>query len=86
MAVMVPFSSFDLVNVVGSMNGGISQQENTLNGQLQQISQNPAAVSPAQLAVFQANLQVWATVVQMESSIIKTYGDVSKQIVSNMGS
>lgn len=78
-------SAFTLNNVVNDMSSSTNQLEGQMNGMLEQIQNNPNP-SQGQLLQFQAVLQIWTSLINMESSIIKVYGDTMKQVVSNMGS
>lgn len=78
-------ASFNLNDVVTAIGPALSQQEQQLNMQLNQLQSNPSP-DPASLAIFQANLSTWTNLVQMESSIVKDYGDTTKQVVTNIGS
>jgi hypothetical protein len=77
-------SNFTLQDVKIQIGNALQQQEQDLTLQLQQLQSQPNA-SEQQLAIFQANLTTWSSLLNMESSIIKTYGDTMKQIVTNMG-
>ncbi|MFN8770729.1 MAG: EscF/YscF/HrpA family type III secretion system needle major subunit [Neisseriaceae bacterium] len=77
-------SNFTLQDVTIQIGNALQQQEQDLTLQLQQLQSQPNA-SEQQLAIFQANLTTWSSLLNMESSIIKTYGDTMKQIVTNMG-
>lgn len=84
MPFFTPASNCTLTEITNSMGGAINQQESQITSTLSQIQNNPD-VSPSQLVVFQANLQLWSNLIQMESSIVKVYGDTMKQVVNNMG-
>lgn len=85
MSIPMSNSQLSFTDVTQTMGGAISIQENQIMQTLQTIQNNPD-IPTAQLAVFQANLQLWSNMIQMESSIIKVYGDTMKQVVTNMGS
>ena len=84
MSFYVPYSMFNLENVTNVLGSGVSQIEQQMEQQLSQLNSNPNP-SPQALASFQAILQIWSSMINMESSIIKTYGDTMKQVVTNMG-
>lgn len=79
-----PGSVFTLDTMNQQISTSIQGLENQLNQTLNYISANPAGVSQAQLVVFQANIQLWSNMIQLESSAIKVYGDTMKQTVTNM--
>lgn len=85
MATYAMYSAFTMETVGQACGDGIAQLEQSLSASLTQIQNNPNP-SMSQLATFQANLQLWSGMIQMESSIVKNYGDTMKQVVSNMGS
>lgn len=72
----------EIQNTVGN---GASQLETQLNETMEQISANPSP-SAAQLTEFQANLQLWSNMIQLESSIYKVFNDSIKQVVTNSAS
>jgi type III secretion apparatus needle protein len=85
MALFNPNSNFTLASITNQLGGALAQQEQQLNMQLTELQNSP---NPSQqdLVVFQANLQLWTNLLQLESSIIKIYGDTMKQVVNNAGS
>jgi hypothetical protein len=85
MSLFNPYSTFTLDSITNNLGGAIAQQENVLNEQLQQLQNDPNPSLQA-MTIFQARLQMWANQLQLESSIIKIYGDTMKQIVTNAGS
>lgn len=78
-------SQFNLNNVTNMIGGGLSGVENSMMQMLQQIQSEPNP-SMTDLLAFQMNLQVYSSMIQLDSSIIKIYGDTMKQIVVNTGS
>ena len=86
MAIMNGQGVLTFTSLTGSMSNAISQQESQLQTTLQQIQADGSNVSQGTLVAFQARLQLWSSLIQMESSIVKVYGDTMKQVVSNMGS
>lgn len=78
-------SNFTLDSVTTQLGNALQPEEMNLNAELQQLQSNP---NPSQqdLVIFQATMQIWTNLIQMESSIVKVYGDTMKQVVTNMGS
>jgi type III secretion apparatus needle protein len=78
-------TSFTLDNINTYMGAGLQQLDQQLTQAMQQIANNPSP-SPKDLAIFQAQMQMYTNLIQMESSIFKVYGDTTRQIVTNMSS
>jgi hypothetical protein len=78
-------SSLNLDNISNFFGGGLSQAETQIQQMLSQL-QSSQNVSPAQLALFQMQFQLWSNLILQESSMFKVVGDTTKQIVTNMGS
>ena len=78
-------SNFNFSNVIGTLGSGLAPIENSMMSTMQQIQSNPNP-SPQQLVVFQAQLQLYNTVITMESSVSKEMGDTMKSVVTNMNS
>lgn len=78
-------NTFTLQSITNQLGSATQQMEQQMNAELSQLQSNP---NPSQqdLVVFQATLQIWTNLIQMESSITKVYGDAMKQVVTNMGS
>ncbi len=85
MAFYAPPSSFTFETVTDTLGNSIGQIEQQLYAQLSELENNPNP-SEQDIVVFQANMQLWSNLINMESSIIKVYGDTMKQVVTNMGS
>lgn len=78
-------TQFTLDNINTYMGAGLQQLDQQLTQAMQQIANNPSP-NPKDLAVFQAQVQMYTNLIQMESSIFKRYGDVMQQVVTNMAS
>ncbi|MFN7095788.1 MAG: EscF/YscF/HrpA family type III secretion system needle major subunit [Burkholderiales bacterium] len=78
-------TSFTLDNINTYMGAGLQQLDQQLTQAMQQIANNPSP-SPKDLAIFQAQMQMYTNLIQMESSIFKVYGDTTRQVVTNMSS
>ena len=74
----------DLTDISSTMTNAIAQQSSNIMGQLQQIQSDGANVSPAQLVQMQAYIQLWSSLIELESSIVKVYSDTMKQVVTNI--
>jgi type III secretion apparatus needle protein len=85
MPLFTPNSNFTLGNITSMLGNALFGQEQAMYAQLAQLQSNPNP-SQQQLVVFQANMQIWAAMIELESSIVKTFGDAMKQVVTNMGS
>jgi type III secretion protein F len=86
MSIMGGNGILTFTGITQTMSNAISQQEAQLQTTLQQIQSDGSNLSQSQLVAFQARLQLWSSLIQMESSVVKVYGDTMKQVVSNMGS
>lgn len=73
---------------IQDLKGPIENSINTLESQLMDVlntlNSNPTP-SQKDLLSIQTMLQLWTASIQMESSIVKVYGDTMKQLVNNMG-
>lgn len=78
-------TSFTLDNISTYMGAGLQQLDQQLTQAMQQLSNNPSP-NPKDLAIFQAQMQMYTNMIQMESSIFKMYGDTTRQVVTNMSS
>jgi len=76
----------NLTDVSGTMTNAIAQQSSNIMSQLNSIQSDGANVSPAQLVQMQAYVQLWSSMIELESSIVKVYSDTMKQVVTNMSS
>ncbi|MDQ5921066.1 MAG: Type secretion needle MxiH, YscF, SsaG, EprI, PscF, EscF [Pseudomonadota bacterium] len=85
MAFYAPPSNFTFETVTNTMGNSIGGMEEQMYSQLADLENNPNP-SEQDLEVFQANMQIWSNLINMESSIIKVYGDTMKNVVTNMGS
>ena len=78
-------NAVDLTSMVDPINNGLAQLEQDMEAMLQDIQNNPTP-SQAELLQFQTMVAMWSNLVQLESSVIKQYGDAIKQVVINTGS
>jgi type III secretion apparatus needle protein len=76
----------NLTDVSGTMTNAIEQQSSNIMSQLNSIQADGANVSPAQLVQMQAYVQLWSSMIELESSIVKVYSDTMKQVVTNISS
>ena len=76
-------SNFSLDNTLSSGLGSLNMIEQSMNSFIVELENNPA-VSPAETLVMQAQIQTWATMIDMYSSIVKTYSETAKQVTNNM--
>ena len=72
-------------NVVGLMGQALAPQASQMISAMQQMQNNPN-LSPQQMVVFQAQIQMYSTLVGMETSQVKVIGDTLKSVVTNMSS
>lgn len=79
-------SGLTMNTIVNGLGNAVGQQESQLLASLSQLQANPNGISETQMLNFQAQLQVWESVVTTYSSIIKVYGDTTKQVATNTGS
>jgi type III secretion protein F len=70
-----------LVATTGSQ---VSQAEATLNAQLQSLS-GKKDISQTEMLQMQMNMQKWTMTMQMQSTLVKEFGDALKGIVQKMG-
>lgn len=85
MAFFAAPSNFTFETVTNTLGNSIGQMEQQMYAQLSELENNPNP-SEQDMVIFQTNMQLWSNLINMESSIIKVYGDTMKQIVTNMGS
>lgn len=76
----------NLTDISGTMTNAIQQQSSNIMSQLNSIQADGANVSPAQLVQMQAYVQLWSSMIELESSIVKVYSDTMKQVVQNSSS
>ena len=76
----------NLTDISGTMTNAIQQQSSNIMSQLNSIQADGANVSPAQLVQMQAYVQLWSSMIELESSIVKVYSDTMKQVVTNASS
>lgn len=76
----------DLTDISGTMTNAIAQQSSNIMSQLNSIQADGANISPAQLVQMQAYVQLWSSLIELESSVVKVYSDTMKQVVTNMSS
>lgn len=84
---MVPYYTNGLTmdEITTPISNGVGQLESQINSALNQVATNPSP-SPQNLAILQANIQLWTGMITMESSLIKQVGDTMKSVAQNMGS
>ena len=85
MAFYSPPSNFTFESITDTLGSSIGQMEQQMYSQMSELENNPNP-SEQDLVIFQTNMQLWSNLINMESSIIKVYGDTMKTIVTNMGS
>ncbi|MBP9742970.1 MAG: hypothetical protein KBD37_06405 [Burkholderiales bacterium] len=85
MAFYAPPSNFSFETVTNTFGNSIGGMEQQMYSQLSDLENNPNP-SEQDLEIFQANMSLWSNLINMESSIIKVYGDTMKNVVTNMGS
>ena len=51
---------------------------------MSEIQNNPDP-SPTDMAIFQANMQVYTSIIEMNSSITESLGSMMKQVATNIG-
>lgn len=86
MAVASAQVGLNLTDISGTMTNAIQQQSSNIMSQLNSIQADGANVSPAQLVQMQAYVQLWSSMIELESSIVKVYSDTMKQVVTNTSS
>ena len=72
-------------NVTQLVGNAIAPVENSMMTTMQNMQNNPNP-SPEQLTVFQAQVQMYSTLINLQSSFNKVIGDTMKSVVSNMDS
>lgn len=77
-------SGFNMFNVTQQMGTAINQMSTQIEQNLANIQQDPNP-NPADLAVFQMQLSIWSNLIQLESTVIKVYGDTMNKVIMNMG-
>lgn len=85
MALIAQPSNFTMDNITQSLASSIGQMEQQLTAELTEISENPYP-SEQDLIIFEANLDTWSIISGLETSIIKSYTETEKNIVTNIGS
>lgn len=78
-----PQTGFGINTILGSSVNTLTMIEQSMLQFMVQVEQDPA-VSPAETLVMQAQVNTWSTLVDMYSSITKSYTDTAKQVVNNM--
>ncbi len=85
MAFYAPPSNFTFESITDTVGNSIGQIEEQMYAQMAELENNPNP-SEQDMIIFQTNMQLWSNLINMESSIIKVYGDTMKTVVTNMGS
>lgn len=78
-------SGINLDTIQNTIGNAAETLESQLQESMNQISSNPSP-SPGQLAEFQATLQLYSNIQQLQSSCYKVFNDLGKQIVTNAAS
>jgi hypothetical protein len=78
-------SAFNIANVTAILNNAISPVEDNMTNLLAQIQASPENVPQQTMTALQAEIQVWSSLTQTESSIVKQLGDTMKQVAGNIG-
>ena len=86
MAVANAQMGLNLTEISGTMTNAISQQSANIMSQLNNIQADGANVNPAQLVQMQAYIELWSSMIELESGIVKVYSDTMKQVVTNISS
>lgn len=82
---MVAVNAVTMETVTSSFGDALSQLEQNMNDKLAEFKSKPNP-SQADLTMFQSYVTMWSGMVQLQSSVIKVYGDAIKQVVVNTGS
>lgn len=84
---MVPYYTNGLTmdQITTPISNGVGQLEAQINTALNSMATNPSP-SPQNMAILQANIQLWTGMITAESSLIKQVGDTLKTVAQNMGS
>lgn len=82
---MVAVNAITMETVTGSFGDALSQLEQQMNDKLAEFKSKPNP-SQTDLTLFQSYVTMWSGMVQLQSSVIKVYGDAIKQVVVNTGS
>lgn len=78
-------SNFTMESMVDNLMPGAISISDQMMQSLAVIQQNPNP-SPTDLAAFQAQMQLYSSIIEMMSSITQDMGSVMKQIATNIGS
>lgn len=64
--------------VVAPINQSLNQVEQDLRAQIQSMGNNP---STADLLIMQQQLQKWTMLIQLQSTVVKEFGDAMKGVI-----
>lgn len=76
-------SLFTMQDVVNNFNVATDKLETNLNGIIAKISNNPNP-SMKDLTTLQYTLQMYTNLINIESSVLRLYGDTMKTVGTNM--
>ena len=82
---MLPaYSEMTMDMVQDALNPAADVVSAQLQTQMTALESNPDP-SPTDLAIFQANMQIYTSIMEMNSSVTESMGSMMKQIATNIG-